>query len=267
MVVTSPSGDPVQGGIVYYTPPGSGASAVLSADSATIGANGEAQVTATANGQAGSYTVTASVLGTSSPASFSLTNVAAVTPVTVASVTGVAVVWGSQIASLVVPSSSGGLLLPSGRHTDIPWLGINVLQITLSQPEALTTSNITLRSARGIKYQAVGVSNNGTSYVVFLSRAMTASDRITLTIAGAGLTTFNGQLNILPGDFNDNGVVNRQDYYDVRAEKLGLGPASSTDLRRHQWRRRGQFEGPQSGATAVRLEIAAPDHRQPHQGR
>jgi hypothetical protein len=226
VVVASPYGDPVVGGIVSFTPASTGASATLSADFATIGANGEAQVTATANGQGGSYTVTASVLGTSTPASFALTNIATVTPVTVASVTGVAVLWGRQIASLVVPSSSGGLLLPAGRVTDLPWLGIDVIQITLSQAETLTSSDIALRSARGIKYKVVGISSNGTSYALFLSRAINAADRITLTITATDLTTFSGQLNVLPGDFNDNGVVNRQDYYDVRAEKLGLGSAS-----------------------------------------
>jgi hypothetical protein len=228
VLVTSPSGDPVVGGIVDFTPTGTTASATLSADSATIGANDEARVTATANGQAGSYTVTASVLGTSSPASFSLTNVAAVTPpVTAATVTGISVLWGSQSAALVIPSTTGGALLPAGRVTDIPWLGIDVLQITLSKAETLTASDIALYSARGIKYQVVGVSSNGTSYALFLSRAINASDRITLAIAGSGITRFTGQLNVLPGDFNDNGVVNRQDYYDVRAEELGLGPASS----------------------------------------
>ncbi len=227
VVVTSPSGDPVQGGIVTFASSGTSASAALSAGTATIGANGQAQVTATANGQAGSYTVTASALGATSTASFSLTNTASTPIITEATVTGVSVLWGSQIAALVVPSSSGGLLVPSGRQTDLPWLGIDVLQITLSQAEPLNTSDVVLRSARGIRYQVVGLSANGDSYAVFLSRAINASDRITLVIAGADITTFTGQLNVLPGDFNDNGVVNKQDYYDVRAEKLGLGPASS----------------------------------------
>ncbi len=131
--------------------------------------------------------MTASALGATSPVSFSLTNTAASTDHTWPVSSGSAVVWGSQTAALVVPSSSGGLLLPSGRQTDLPWLGIDVLQITLSQAEALTASDITIRSARGIKYQAVGVSASGTNYAIFLSRAMNAADRITITIAGAGL--------------------------------------------------------------------------------
>ena len=49
--------EPVAGGQVTFTAPASGASADLTGNPATIGANGTASVTATANGVAGSYTV------------------------------------------------------------------------------------------------------------------------------------------------------------------------------------------------------------------
>ena len=225
--VASPFGDPVQGGIVAFTPASTSASATLSEGSATIAANGAAQVTATANAQSGSYTVSASTLGSTAPVAFALTNSPTVTPITYANVTGFAVVWGNEVASLVVPSSSGGLLLPPGRSTDIPWLGINVLQITLSQPESLGTSNITLHSARGLNYRVVGVSPTGSSYAVFLSRAISLADRVTITIRGSDITSFTGQINVLPGDFDDNGVVNHQDYLDVRAVDVGLGSPST----------------------------------------
>ena len=64
--------EPVDGGVVTFTAPASGASAALSAVSATI-AGGSASVTATANGLRGIYTVTASASGAAS-AGFSLTN-------------------------------------------------------------------------------------------------------------------------------------------------------------------------------------------------
>ena len=51
--------EPVAGGLVTFTPPASGASAILSGSPATISATGTASVTATANGIAGSYTVSA----------------------------------------------------------------------------------------------------------------------------------------------------------------------------------------------------------------
>jgi len=69
--------EPVDGGVISFTAPSSGASAALSAGTATI-ASGQADVTATANASAGSYTVTVSA-GGSSAASFSLTNFVPVT--------------------------------------------------------------------------------------------------------------------------------------------------------------------------------------------
>ncbi|MGH7224886.1 MAG: choice-of-anchor Q domain-containing protein, partial [Gemmataceae bacterium] len=65
--------EPVDGGVVTFSAPSTGASANLSATIAVI-SNGSASVTATANSSAGSYTVTATASGVSAPATFSLTN-------------------------------------------------------------------------------------------------------------------------------------------------------------------------------------------------
>ena len=68
-------GVPVQGGQIDFSAPASGASASLSpANPVTIAADGTASVTATANGVAGSYEVTATTAGATSPAVFELTN-------------------------------------------------------------------------------------------------------------------------------------------------------------------------------------------------
>ena len=72
VTLTDPCGVPLSGVTVTFTAPESGASAALSAGSAVTTANGTASVNATANGAAGSYTVTSSVYGLS--ANFSLTN-------------------------------------------------------------------------------------------------------------------------------------------------------------------------------------------------
>ncbi len=66
--------EPVAGGLVTFTPLGSGASAQLTGNPATIGASGKASVGATSNGVAGSYTVVALANGAAGLASFSLTN-------------------------------------------------------------------------------------------------------------------------------------------------------------------------------------------------
>ena len=76
VIVRDASNNPVSGATVTFTVPGSGASATLSAAQVTTDATGSASVNATANGIAGTYTVTAAVSGVSIPASFALTNVA-----------------------------------------------------------------------------------------------------------------------------------------------------------------------------------------------
>ncbi len=77
--------EPVAGGQITFTPPGSGASAFVTDNPATIGTSGTASGTALSNGVVGSYTVAARAkTGASGVASFSLTNLAlksiAVTP-------------------------------------------------------------------------------------------------------------------------------------------------------------------------------------------
>jgi hypothetical protein len=74
VTVSSPRGEPVAGGVVKFTAPSSGASAVLAPTMATLDASGHAGVKATANAVAGSYTVAASPGGANAPAHFSLTN-------------------------------------------------------------------------------------------------------------------------------------------------------------------------------------------------
>jgi hypothetical protein len=82
VTLTSSYGEPVEGGQVTFTPPVSGASAVITGSPATINASGIASVTAAANGTAGDYYVTASAAGAPSPV-FSLTNDAMVATYTV----------------------------------------------------------------------------------------------------------------------------------------------------------------------------------------
>jgi CSLREA domain-containing protein len=77
VTVGSPFGDPVQGGVVTFTAPGSGASAAFpSGNTAAISASGQASVAVVANTIAGGYNVTAAVSGVGST-SFSLLNLPA----------------------------------------------------------------------------------------------------------------------------------------------------------------------------------------------
>ena len=76
-VTANNASEPVAGGLVTFTAPASGASATLSGSPATISATGTATVTATANNIVGSYIVSATASGITTPASFSLTNLPA----------------------------------------------------------------------------------------------------------------------------------------------------------------------------------------------
>jgi len=72
--VTS-GGAPLSGATVTFAVPGSGASCTLSSTTATTDANGNAQITCTANTTAGGpYNVTATTAGAATPATFALTN-------------------------------------------------------------------------------------------------------------------------------------------------------------------------------------------------
>ncbi|MDB5339501.1 MAG: hypothetical protein JWN70_5120 [Planctomycetaceae bacterium] len=74
MTVQDVFGNPVSGATVAFSAPIVGASATLLAPAAVSDANGHASITATANGFAGSYTVSATATNVTNAVSFNLTN-------------------------------------------------------------------------------------------------------------------------------------------------------------------------------------------------
>ena len=72
------------------------------------------------------------------------------------------------------------------------------------------------------------VSGSGTSYTITLAQPINVADRVTITIGNATIATFTRRLDVLPGDFNDDGVVNSQDLAGVRNEWLGVDGAKPT---------------------------------------
>ena len=96
VTVSSAYGEPVAGGQVTFTAPGPGDSANLTGTPATIGSNGQASVTASANGAAGqNYSITASAAGAGS-VGFSLSNLPATPSV---SVEPVNITYGTALAN------------------------------------------------------------------------------------------------------------------------------------------------------------------------
>jgi hypothetical protein len=161
---------------------------------------------------------------TSAPATVSLTvqNVAA----TVSGTVGVS--WGTSGTATLQTAADGLRLLPAGRNTDLPWLGINQISITLSQPETLSASDVSVTGINIANYGPVTISGSGTSYTITFAQPINAADRVTVTIGSANIATFTRRLDVLPGDFNDDGIVTLQDALLIRNEYLAIGGASPT---------------------------------------
>ena len=149
---------------------------------------------------------------TSVPATVSI-NVIQATLATVSNSVGVT--WGSAGVATLLTNSDGLRLLPSGRNTDIPWLGIKTLAITLSQAATLSPSDVTVTGLNIASYGPVTITGSGINYVLILAQPINAADRVTITIGNAGITTFTRRLDVLPGDFNDDGVVSSADSVSV----------------------------------------------------
>ena len=108
--------EPVNGGVVTFEAPTSGASATLSPSSAII-SNGSASTTATANSTAGSYTVTATASGISTPANFSLTNTPAATSTSDVSLSVTSAVYGQPVTLMATVTNTQTSASPSGIVT------------------------------------------------------------------------------------------------------------------------------------------------------
>ena len=145
--------------------------------------------------------------------------------------------WGTAGEARLDTSADGLRLLPAGRNTDLPWLGISQIEINLAQAATLSPSDITVLGSSGINFGPVTLSGSGTSYTITLAQAINGPQQVTITIANPLIVNFTRRLVVMPGDYNDDGVVDAQDMLGVRNEMLGL-TATADPLRRHQ-RRRG----------------------------
>ncbi|MDR3793627.1 MAG: Ig-like domain repeat protein [Terracidiphilus sp.] len=119
VTVVDQYGNPVQGATVTYSVPSSGASAVLSATTATTNASGAASVTGTANGIVGGYNVTASIAGVSAKASFPVANLQGAVTVALTLSPATPIVYGSSKTTLTakVTGANGVTTTPTGTVT------------------------------------------------------------------------------------------------------------------------------------------------------
>lgn len=118
--VSSSASEPVQGGVVSFTAPGSGASAILGSANASIAANGQASTSATANGTAGSYNVGANATGaTGGPLSYALSNRALSADLQITKTDGATTeIPGTQVTYTITASNAGGDPVTGATVTD-----------------------------------------------------------------------------------------------------------------------------------------------------
>src|SRR5450631_3392827 len=143
VTVRDAGNNPVPGVTVSFAAPGIGASATLTPSSAVTNASGVASVTATANATVGSYSVTASVVGVVTPATFSLTN-------TVGAPASVTANAGSTPQSATINTAFANPLSVTVRdagNNPVPGVTVNFAapgsgaSATLSSPSAVTDAS------------------------------------------------------------------------------------------------------------------------------
>jgi len=137
-------------------------------------------------------------------------------------VTGASITWAGNTFALNT-MADGLRLIPIGRNTDLPWNGLQQFSITLSAAATLSASDITAIGATGTNYGPVTVTGSGTTYTITFAQPISQADRVTVTIQNANIITYARRLDVLPGDVNDDGVVNVQDVIIVRNMIYGFG--------------------------------------------
>ena len=206
------SGEPVDGGVVTFTAPSSGASATLSAQPVTI-VGTHAGAAATANGTAGSYTVTADTAGAGSGTGFNLTNAAIGMSV---EGNGTAITNGESSPSAANGTDFGGvdtaggpvsqsftIKCPSDSTAALTVSGVTIngtnaadFQVTVAPASSVAAGNTTTftiqfePSATGMRTATVQIGNN------------TAQDPYTFEIQGTGTSE------AMAVSFNGNAITN-----------------------------------------------------------
>src|SRR5207253_2284143 len=109
-------------------------------------------------------------------------------------VQSVGVNWGAAGAAALQTAGDEIRLLPAGRTTSVPWLNVDRLIITLSQPAALASADVSAVGVAGGSYGPVTISGLGSNYVITLAKPIAAADRVTVTIGNATIAPFTRRL-------------------------------------------------------------------------
>ncbi len=242
MTLLDSSGSPIPGVIITFAAPTGGAGATPSTIRAITVAGGHASITPTANGIAGTYTVSATASGIATPANFVLTNSTSTPSPTV-------------IAFRALYGNGKSYDLTNSSRMDLPWQ-ITGVEAVFSEPVLGTSGSL----ARGNGALAIaGFSGNGTDTLrwtflnplatadVVANLAATGPDGIHDAAGGAldgdgngtGGDAYSRDFKVLYGDFNDDGLVSLADGVLIRnligsnnifADLNGDGQVDLTDV-------------------------------------
>jgi hypothetical protein len=198
----------------------------------TTGSNGTAQVTATANGIAGPYSVSAAVSGLGSTANFALTNSTANTTITASNITSPA--YGtSATATITVSSSNAGVSvqLPSGNVLYTIDNG-TALSATLNSDDVVLTLPATL---------ALGTHAIGVSYAGDSDYKAATNIQFEVMVAAATLTITANSTSKVYGTANPSftGTITGQQNGDTFTEGY-----STTAIPPRRWERTASFPRP-----------------------
>ena len=186
--------EPVAGGLVNFAidPGAGGAEATLSDSTATIGANGVAQVTARANATAGRYTVTASAAEAGTPVSLSLTN--ALINLTFKGTAAQNITFGTSNVT-IAGTLSGGTRVPQGE-TVIITLGNANRRATIGSGGAFSaTFDTASLNVSGFPYTITcAYATDGTFASTSTTRSLTVTRAATtVALASSGGSAVYGQ--------------------------------------------------------------------------
>ncbi len=185
VLVSDAAGNPLSGVTVSFAAPATGASATLSAATATTDANGHAAVSAVANATVGSYTVTASVTGVATPASFALTNTGG---------TGVNLTFTQQ----PVNTAAGTVIAPPV-----------VVKVTDSggNPVSGVTIALTAQGGAGVLSGAAPVATDGSGLATFPTLSIDRTGTYTLRASDGTRSVSSNSFVIGPGTSSGITVV------------------------------------------------------------
>lgn len=166
-IVHDAFGNVVAGASVTFTPPGTGATAVVTPTTVVTGTDGVAQVSATAGTVTGTYNVTAAVTGATS-ASFALTNTAG-PPVAITAISG-----GGQIAEVGTAFAAPLVVEVRDAHGNL----VTGADVTFTAPATGASATVTTATT----------GNDGRAQITPTAGTVAGTYQVTAGVGGATAT-------------------------------------------------------------------------------